>query len=178
MLGLTGWYSTNILGNRDGEVLDDPESFKTKEMSKLGALEYILQPHLYPELYKEFSPRRPHQLLPAARRQQRGLGQHRHLWLARLPDAAQGRLPVPGLDLGGADCARPGAVPGSGAARGHGRHAGVAVVLLQDADARVPGLYPEHDLFIQLMKLKNTLRYLVVRNSSRTSARILRLTSA
>ncbi len=51
MLGLSGWYSTNILGNRDGEVLDDPESFKTKEESKLGVLEHILQPELYPELY-------------------------------------------------------------------------------------------------------------------------------
>ena len=51
MLGVAGWYSTNILGNRDGEVLDDPESFKTKEESKLGVLEYILQPELYPELY-------------------------------------------------------------------------------------------------------------------------------
>ena len=52
MLGLSGWFSTNILGNRDGEVLDDPESFKTKEESKLGVLEHILQPDLYPDLYK------------------------------------------------------------------------------------------------------------------------------
>jgi myo-inositol-1-phosphate synthase len=51
MLGLSGWYSTNILGNRDGEVLDDPESFKTKEESKLGVLEHVLQPSYYPELY-------------------------------------------------------------------------------------------------------------------------------
>ena len=51
MLGVSGWYSTNILGNRDGEVLDDPESFKTKEESKLGVLDFILQPELYPELY-------------------------------------------------------------------------------------------------------------------------------
>jgi myo-inositol-1-phosphate synthase len=51
MLGLSGWFSTNILGNRDGEVLDDPGSFKTKEESKLGAVEHILQPELYPELY-------------------------------------------------------------------------------------------------------------------------------
>ncbi|HET9150134.1 MAG TPA: inositol-3-phosphate synthase [Gemmatimonadales bacterium] len=51
MLGVSGWYSTNILGNRDGEVLDDPESFKTKEESKLGLLEHILQPSLYPALY-------------------------------------------------------------------------------------------------------------------------------
>jgi len=54
MLGVKGWFSTNILGNRDGEVLDDPDSFKTKEESKLGALEYILQPELYPELYGQF----------------------------------------------------------------------------------------------------------------------------
>ena len=53
MLGVAGWYSTNILGNRDGEVLDDPESFKTKEESKLGLLEMILQPELYPDLYKD-----------------------------------------------------------------------------------------------------------------------------
>src|SRR5215813_6368239 len=55
MLGLHGWYSTNILGNRDGEVLDDPDSFKTKEESKLSVLEYILQPEVYPDLYKDFS---------------------------------------------------------------------------------------------------------------------------
>jgi myo-inositol-1-phosphate synthase len=51
MLGLRGWYSTNILGNRDGEVLDDPENFKTKEVSKLGVLDTILQPEVYPDLY-------------------------------------------------------------------------------------------------------------------------------
>src|SRR6185503_11650976 len=55
MLGLAGWYSTNILGNRDGEVLDDPASFKTKEESKLSVLHTILQPDLYPELYGKFS---------------------------------------------------------------------------------------------------------------------------
>src|SRR5262249_3966790 len=55
LLGLHGWFSTNILGNRDGEVLDDPESFKTKEESKLSVLEYILQPDVYPSLYKDFS---------------------------------------------------------------------------------------------------------------------------
>ena len=52
LIGVRGWYSTNILGNRDGEVLDDPESFKTKEESKKSVLDYILQPDLYPELYK------------------------------------------------------------------------------------------------------------------------------
>ena len=54
MLGLDGWFSTNILGNRDGEVLDDPGSFKTKEVSKLSVLEHILQPQLYPDLYGHF----------------------------------------------------------------------------------------------------------------------------
>jgi myo-inositol-1-phosphate synthase len=53
MLGIKGWYSTNILGNRDGEVLDDPESFKSKEISKLGVLETILQPEVYPDLYAD-----------------------------------------------------------------------------------------------------------------------------
>ncbi|MFN3217815.1 MAG: inositol-3-phosphate synthase [Acidimicrobiales bacterium] len=51
MLGMRGWYSTNILGNRDGEVLDDPENFKSKEVSKLGVLDTILQPEVYPDLY-------------------------------------------------------------------------------------------------------------------------------
>ncbi len=51
MLGLRGWYSTNILGNRDGEVLDDPENFRSKEVSKLGVIDTILEPGLYPELY-------------------------------------------------------------------------------------------------------------------------------
>lgn len=54
MLGLNGWFSTNILGNRDGEVLDDPDSFKTKEVSKLSVIDTILQPELYPELYKNY----------------------------------------------------------------------------------------------------------------------------
>jgi len=51
MLGIRGWFSTNILGNRDGEVLDDPESFKSKEVSKTGVLDSILQPELYKDLY-------------------------------------------------------------------------------------------------------------------------------
>ena len=69
MLGLEGWFSTNILGNRDGEVLEDPGSFKTKEESKLGVLEYILQPELYPAALRKISSQGAHQLLPAARRQ-------------------------------------------------------------------------------------------------------------
>ena len=54
MLGLQGWFSTNILGNRDGEVLDDPGSFRSKEVSKASVLDAILQPELYPELYGDY----------------------------------------------------------------------------------------------------------------------------
>ena len=68
MLGVNGWFSTNILGNRDGEVLEDPGSFKTKEESKLSVLEQILQPELYPDLYGNILPQGSHQLLSAARR--------------------------------------------------------------------------------------------------------------
>ena len=110
MLGLSGWYSTNILGNRDGEVLDDPENFKTKEESKLGVLEHILEPERLPGALRRRVPQGADQLLPAARRQQGGLGQHRHLRVARLPDADEGRLPVPRLDPRRAARARPRAV--------------------------------------------------------------------
>ena len=102
MLGVSGWFSTNILGNRDGEVLEDPGSFKTKEETKLSVLEQILQPDLYPQLYKRPVSRRSNQLLSAARRFERRLGQHRYLRLARLPDADQNRFPVPRFDFGSA----------------------------------------------------------------------------
>ncbi len=132
MLGVAGWYSTNILGNRDGEVLDDPESFKTKEESKLGVLEYILQPQALSRAVRQHLPQGADQLLSAPRRQQGGLGQHRHLRVARLPDADQGRLPLPRLDPGRAAGARPRAVLRPGAARGPEGHPGVALVLLQE----------------------------------------------
>ena len=136
LLGVEGWYSTNILGNRDGEVLDDPESFKTKEESKKSVLDYILQPQLYPGSLRGPLPRRPDQLLSAARRQQGRLGQHRSGGLARLPDAAQDQLPLPRQHSGGADRPRRRAVPRPREARRHARHPGVAVVLLQEPDAR------------------------------------------
>ena len=124
MLGLSGWYSTNILGNRDGEVLDDPESFKTKEVSKLGVLEHILQPERVPGALRRRVPQGPDQLLPAPRRQQGGLGQHRPVRVARLPDADEDRLPLPRLDPRRAARARPRAAswisrsaPGSAASR-------------------------------------------------------------
>src|SRR5437879_3331811 len=139
LLGLTGWFSTNILGNRDGEVLDDPGSFRTKEESKLGALEYILASAL-PAAVRQAVPQGAHQLLPAAWRQQRGLGQHRYLRLARLPHADQGGLPLSRFDPGGADCARPGALPRPGTARRAARHPGVAELLFQVADVRAGAL--------------------------------------
>ncbi|MFN7979783.1 MAG: inositol-3-phosphate synthase [Vicinamibacterales bacterium] len=147
MIGVKGWCSTNILGNRDGEVLDDPESFKTKEESKKSALDYMLPAAALPRALQGHLARRAHQLLPAARRQQGRLGQHRSGGLARLPDAAQDQLPVPRLDPGGADRARLGAVPRPGQARRHVGHPGMAVVLLQGADARargLPGTRPVH----------------------------------
>ena len=109
MIGIDGWFSTNILGNRDGEVLDDPESFKTKEVSKLSVLDEILQPKLYPELYKDFYHKVTHQLLSAQGGQQGGMGQHRHLRLAGIPHADQGRLPLPRLHPRGSHC--PGSRP-------------------------------------------------------------------
>ena len=74
LLGLNGWFSTNILGNRDGEVLDDPGSFKTKEESKLSVLDQILQPEALSGAVRQYLPQSSDQLLSAARRQQRGLG--------------------------------------------------------------------------------------------------------
>jgi myo-inositol-1-phosphate synthase len=139
MIGVSGWFSTNILGNRDGEVLDEPQSFKTKEESKLGSLEYIFQPELYPDLYKRHLPQDPHQLLSAARRRKRGLGQHRHLRLARLSHAAQGQFPLPRLDSGRAHRARPRALPRSRQAHTRTalhRHSGVAELLSQVAADR------------------------------------------
>ena len=117
MLGLHGWFSTNILGNRDGEVLDDPGVFKTKEESKLGVLEHILQPELYPELYGDIDHKVRINYYPPRGDNKEGLGRHRHLRVARLPDADQGRLPVPRLDPRRADRARPRAVPRPRAAR-------------------------------------------------------------
>ena len=112
MLGLRGWYSTNILGNRDGEVLDDPENFKSKEVSKLGVLDTILQPETYPDLYGEIDHVVRINYYPPRGRQQGRVGQHRHLRVARLSDADQGRLPVSRLDPRGTDRVGPGAVHG------------------------------------------------------------------
>ena len=107
MLGLAGWYSTNILGNRDGEVLDDPASFKTKEESEaVGAAYHPAAGDLSGALQGLLA-RRAHQLLPTARRQQGRVGQHRHRRMDGLSDADQGQLPLPRLHPRRADRSRP-----------------------------------------------------------------------
>ena len=159
LLGLEGWYSTNILGNRDGEVLDDPESFKTKEVSKLGVLDHILQPKLYPDLYGNIHHVVRINYYPPRGDNKEGwdnidifgwMGYPMQIKVDFLCRDSILAAPIV-LDLAlFFDLAAP---------RRHERHPGVAVVLLQEPDD-APGLYPEHDLFIQLMKLKNTLRHL------------------
>ena len=159
LIGIAGWYSTNILGNRDGEVLDDPESFKTKEESKKSVLDYILQPDLYPALYSDLHHVVRINYYPPRGDNKEGwdnidlvgwLGYQMQLKINFLCRDSILAAPIV-LDL----------------------------VLLLDLAKRAgmsgiqewlsfyfkspihgPGLYPEHDLFIQLMKLKNTLRYL------------------
>ncbi len=121
-------------------------------------------PRSVPRALRRHLPQGPDQLLPAPRRQQRRLGQHRHLRLARLPDADQGQLPLPRLHPRRALRPRPGPVHGprqTHARTQSPRHPGVAQLLSSRAPKAPPGLYPEHDLFIQSMKLKNTLRHIM-----------------
>jgi myo-inositol-1-phosphate synthase len=160
MLGLDGWYSTNILGNRDGEVLDDPGSFKTKEESKLGALEYILQPALYPELYGKI---------------------HHKVRINYYPPRGDNKEGWDNIDIFGwlnykmqikVDFLCRDSILAAPIV--------LDLVLLLDLAQRAgfrgiqewlsfyfkspmtsPELYPEHDLFIQSMKLKNTLRWMM-----------------
>ena len=151
LLGVAGWYSTNILGNRDGEVLDDPESFKTKEESKKSVLDYIFQPDLYPTLYDDLHHVVRINYYPPARRQQGGVGQHRSGRVARLPDAAQDQLPVSRQHSRRADRARPRAVPRPGQAVWVERCAGVAILLFQEPDScsrslsRARPVHPAHE---------------------------------
>jgi myo-inositol-1-phosphate synthase len=162
MLGVSGWYSTNILGNRDGEVLDDPESFKTKEESKLGVLEYILQPDLYPELYGDI---------------------YHKVRINYYPPRGDNKEGWDNIDIFGW-LGYPMQIKVDFLCRDSILAAPIALdlVLFLDLAKRTPelanlgiqewlsfylkspmtpeGLYPEHDLFIQSMKLKNTLRYI------------------
>jgi len=159
MLGLHGWYSTNILGNRDGEVLDDPDSFKTKEESKLSVLEYILQPDVYPALYRDFSHVVRINYYPPRGDNKEGwdnidifgwLGYKMQIKIDFLCRDSILAAPIV-LDLAlFLDLAQ------------RTRMKGVQEWLsfYFKSPQTAPSLYPEHDIFIQLMKLKNTLRHL------------------
>jgi len=159
LLGVAGWYSTNILGNRDGEVLDDPESFKTKEESKKSVLDYILQPNLYPDLYSDL---------------------HHVVRINYYPPRGDNKEGWDNIDIFGW-LGYPMQLKINFLCRDSILAAPIVldVALLLDLAKRVGfsgiqewlsfyfkspmharGLYPEHDLFIQLMKLKNTLRHI------------------
>jgi myo-inositol-1-phosphate synthase len=159
MLGLHGWFSTNILGNRDGEVLDDPESFKTKEESKLSVLEYILQPDVYPKLYKDFSHIVRINYYPPRGDNKEGwdnidifgwLGYPMQIKIDFLCRDSILAAPIV-LDL---------ALFMDLAKRTGMKGVQEWLSFYFKSPMTAPGLYPEHDLFIQLMKLKNTLRHL------------------
>jgi myo-inositol-1-phosphate synthase len=159
MLGLTGWFSTNILGNRDGEVLDDPGSFKSKEETKLSALHQILQADLYPELYKEFCHIVRINYYPPRGDAKEGwdnidifgwLGYPMQIKIDFLCRDSILAAPIVldlvlFLDL---------------AQRAGMRGVQEWLSFYFKAPITAPGLYPEHDVFIQLMKLKNTLRWM------------------
>ena len=159
LLGVEGWYSTNILGNRDGEVLDDPESFKTKEESKKSVLDYILQPALYPDLYEKLHHVVRINYYPPRGDNKEGwdnidifgwLGYPMQLKVNFLCRDSILAAPIV-LDVAlFLDLAR---------------RAGMIGIqewlsFYFKSPMHAAGLYPEHDLFIQLMKLKNTLRFL------------------
>ncbi len=159
LLGVKGWYSTNILGNRDGEVLDDPESFKTKEESKKSALDYIFQPHLYPDLYGDLTHVVRINYYPPRGDNKEGwdnidligwLGYPMQLKINFLCRDSILAAPIV-LDTAlFMDLAKRAGM--------HGIQEWLSFYFKSPMHA--PEVYPEHDLFIQLMKLKNTLRYL------------------
>ncbi|HLJ90446.1 MAG TPA: inositol-3-phosphate synthase [Candidatus Angelobacter sp.] len=162
MLGLHGWFSTNILGNRDGEVLDDPGSFKTKEESKLSVLEHILQPELYPQLYKDFYHKVRINYYPPRGDNKEGwdnidifgwLGYPMQIKVDFLCRDSILAAPIVLDLLLFLDLAKR-----TEELSGLGIQEWLSFYLKSPMTA--PGLYPEHDLFIQLMKLKNTLRHL------------------
>jgi myo-inositol-1-phosphate synthase len=160
MLGVAGWYSTNILGNRDGEVLDDPESFKTKEESKLGVLEYILQPQLYPELYGNLFHKVRINYYPPRGDNKEGwdnidiFGWCGYPMQIKVDFLCRDSILAAPLVLDLAlffDLAQ--------RAKLSGIQEWLSFYFKSPQVA--PGLYPEHDLFIQQTKLKNTLRWLM-----------------
>ena len=159
MLGLSGWFSTNILGNRDGEVLDEPSSFRTKEESKLSVLDVILRKDLHPELYGDYVHRVNIQYYPPRGDNKEGwdnidlfgwLGYPMQMKINFLCRDSILAAPL-ALDLAlFLDLAQRAGM--------HGIQEWLSFYFKSPQTA--PGLYPEHDLFIQLMKLKNTLRHL------------------
>jgi myo-inositol-1-phosphate synthase len=159
LLGVQGWYSTNILGNRDGEVLDDPESFKTKEESKKSVLDYILQPQLYPDLYEDLCHVVRINYYPPRGDNKEGwdnidlvgwLGYPMQLKINFLCRDSILAAPIV-LDVAlFLDLAKRAGM--------HGVQEWLSFYFKSPVHA--PELYPEHDLFIQLMKLKNTLRHM------------------
>lgn len=159
LIGLNGWFSTNILGNRDGEVLDDPESFKTKEESKLGVLEYILQPDVYPDLYQNLYHKVRINYYPPRGDNKEGwdnidifgwLGYPMQIKIDFLCRDSILAAPIV-LDLAlFLDLAQRCGMKGI--------QEWLSFYFKNPMCAAE--LYPEHDLFIQLTKLKNTLRYI------------------
>ena len=163
LLGVNGWFSTNILGNRDGEVLDEPQSFKTKEESKLGSLEYIFQPELYPDLYKHIYHKIRINYYPPRGDQKEAwdnidifgwLGYPMQIKLNFLCRDSILAAPI-ALDLVlFLDLAKR-----TPELRSSGIQEWLSFYLKSPQTAE--GLSPEHDLFIQSMKLKNTLRHIM-----------------
>jgi myo-inositol-1-phosphate synthase len=163
LLGVKGWFSTNILGNRDGEVLDDPQSFKTKEESKLGSLDYIFQPELYPDLYKDLYHKIRINYYPPRGDDKEAwdnidifgwLGYPMQIKVNFLCRDSILAAPI-ALDLVlFLDLAKR-----TPELRSIGIQEWLSFYLKSPQSA--PGLYPEHDLFIQSMKLKNTLRHIM-----------------
>jgi myo-inositol-1-phosphate synthase len=160
MLGLSGWYSTNILGNRDGEVLDDPESFKTKEESKLGVLEYILQPELHPALYGDVYHKVRINYYPPRGDNKEGwdnidifgwLGYDMQIKIDFLCRDSILAAPLV-LDL---------ALFLDLAQRAGMKGIQEWLSFYFKSPQHAASVYPEHDLFIQHTKLKNTLRWLM-----------------
>jgi myo-inositol-1-phosphate synthase len=160
MLGLQGWYSTNILGNRDGEVLDDPDSFKTKEESKLGVLEFILQPDLYPELYADIYHKVRINYYPPRGDNKEGwdnvdlFGWLNYPMQVKVDFLCRDSILAAPLVLDLAlflDLAQ------------RSNMSGIQEWLsfYFKSPQHTPDVYPEHDLFIQKTKLKNTLRWLM-----------------
>ena len=159
MLGISGWFSTNILGNRDGEVLEDPGSFKTKEETKLSSLEQILQPKLYPDLYGDLYHAVRINYYPPRGDSKEGwdnidifgwLGYPMQIKIDFLCRDSILAAPLV-LDL---------ILFMDLAQRAGLRGIQEWLSFYFKAPMTAPGLYPEHDVFIQLMKLKNTLRWM------------------